>query len=141
MAYNINKTDGTLLVTVADGGLNSAATTISLIGRDLTHYGEILNENLVHMMESFANSSSPQNPLRGQLWYDTDESILMVYNGTSWYSSGADLGEFTVAALPNAVANPNAYALATNASGGRTVVRSDGTNWKVVVIEGATVTV
>jgi len=51
----------------------------------------------------------------------------------------SDLGEFTVAGLPSAVTNPNAYALATNASGGRTVVRSDGTLWKIVAVEGATV--
>lgn len=53
----------------------------------------------------------------------------------------ADLGEFTVAGLPAAASNASKYALATNASGGRTIVRSDGTDWKVVVVEGATVTV
>jgi len=53
---------------------------------------------------------------------------------------GYDLGEFTVAGLPTASSNANGYALATNASGGRTIVRSDGTNWKVVAVEGATVT-
>jgi len=54
---------------------------------------------------------------------------------------GIDLGEFTVAGLPSATANANCRALATNASGGRTLVRSDGTDWKVVVVEGATVSV
>jgi hypothetical protein len=49
------------------------------------------------------------------------------------------LGEFTVAALPAAADNANRYAVATNASGGRTIVRSDGTNWKVIAVEGATV--
>lgn len=50
-----------------------------------------------------------------------------------------DLGEYTVAGLPAAASYANAYALATDASGGRTVVRSDGTNWKVIAVEGATV--
>lgn len=50
-----------------------------------------------------------------------------------------DLGEFIIASLPAASANPNAYALATNAVGGRTIVRSDGTNWKIVAVEGLTV--
>ncbi len=50
-----------------------------------------------------------------------------------------DLGEYTVATLPSAAANANAYALATNASGGRTIVRSNGTLWKIVAVEGATV--
>ena len=55
---------------------------------------------------------------------------------TAMYS---DLGEFTLAALPVAASNPNAYALVTNASGGRTIVRSNGTAWKIVAVEGATV--
>lgn len=50
-----------------------------------------------------------------------------------------DLGEYTIANLPLATANPNAYALATDASGGRTIVRSNGTVWKIVAVEGATV--
>jgi hypothetical protein len=50
-----------------------------------------------------------------------------------------DLGEYTVAGLPAAASYANAYAVATDASGGRTVVRSDGTNWKVIAVEGATV--
>jgi len=57
---------------------------------------------------------------------------------TSW-TTPSDLGEFTVAGLPAAASNANSWALATNASGGRTTVRSDGTNWKVMAVEGATV--
>jgi len=54
---------------------------------------------------------------------------------------GIDLGEYVIASLPAAATYPNCWALATNASGGstRTIVRSDGTNWKVVATEGATV--
>jgi len=65
---------------------------------------------------------------------------------TSMYEAGmasfvtTDLGEYTVANLPAAASSANQYALATDASGGRTIVRSDGTNWKVVAVEGATVT-
>ena len=60
--------------------------------------------------------------------------------GTLDFAAPTDLGEYTVAGLPDATTHMNAYALATDASGGRTIVRSDGTDWKVVVVEGATVT-
>jgi len=50
-----------------------------------------------------------------------------------------DMGEYTLATLPAAASNPNAYALVTDAVGGRTIVRSNGTAWKIVAIEGATV--
>ena len=56
-------------------------------------------------------------------------------------ATGQDLGEYTVAGLPAAADNASHFAVATNASGGRTIVRSDGTNWKVVAVEGATVAV
>lgn len=49
------------------------------------------------------------------------------------------MGEFTVAGLPSAAANQGAFAIATNASGGRTIVASDGTNWKVIALESGTV--
>jgi len=143
MAYNINKSDGSLLITVADGGINSNVTTIKLIGRNLTNYGEVLNENLVHLMENFSSSTSPLTPLEGQLWYDSTNNYLKVYDGSSWSIVGdfaRDLGEYTVGGLPSAADNPNAYALATNASGGRTIVRSNGSSWKVVAVEGASVT-
>lgn len=53
--------------------------------------------------------------------------------------SSGNLGEYIVATLPDASANANAFALATDAVGGRTIVRSDGTNWRIIVVEGAIV--
>ena len=51
----------------------------------------------------------------------------------------ADLGEVLLADLPAAEGYPDSYALVTDAAGGRTIVRSDGTDWKIVAVEGATV--
>lgn len=82
----------------------------------------------------------PVTPETGGLIYDTNINTVKDYDGANWNSVGRDLGEFTVANLPAASLYPNCGALATNASGGRTIVRSDGTNWKVVAVEGATVT-
>ncbi len=45
MAYTINKTNGSVLVTVADGTINTDATNLKLVGKNYTGYGEILNEN------------------------------------------------------------------------------------------------
>ena len=61
-------------------------------------------------------------------------------SGTLDLAAPKDLGEYTVAGLPDPTTHANSYALATDASGGRTIVRSDGTAWKVVAVEGATVT-
>ena len=79
MAYNINKTDGTILTTVPDGQVDSFSSDLTLIGKNFSGFGESLNENLVRLLENFANSTSPSRPIRGQMWFDTTENKLKVY--------------------------------------------------------------
>ena len=91
MAYQINKTDGTLLVQLVDGSIDTATTDISLIGRNYSGFGESINENFVKMLENFANTASPSNPLTGQLRWDKSEAILKVWNGTQFTSAGGPI--------------------------------------------------
>jgi hypothetical protein len=88
MAYKLNKTDGTLLVDLIDGTLDTSSTSLSLIGRNYVGFGEALNENLVKMLENFANTSSPNNPIEGQLWWDRSEARLKVYEGSIFKAVG-----------------------------------------------------
>lgn len=83
MAYIINKTDGSLLAVIADGTVDSTSCSVSLFGKNYTGYGTLFNDNLVHILENFADSVSPTAPLEGQLWWDTTGN-LKVYNGTSF---------------------------------------------------------
>ena len=87
MSYRINKTDGSLLVDLIDGTIDTESSDITLIGRNFKGFGELINENFVKMLENFASSSAPANPLRGQLWYDTSENRLKVYNGTQFITN------------------------------------------------------
>ena len=84
MAYSINKTDGTLLATVADGQVDDLTTDITLIGKNYSGFGESLNENFIKLLENFASTSRPDNPIRGQIWFDTSEAKLKVYTGTGF---------------------------------------------------------
>ena len=84
MAYQINKTDGTILTTVADGQIDTLSTDLTLIGKNYSGFGESLNENLVKLLENFAATSRPENPIRGQIWFDSSELKLKVYTGTSF---------------------------------------------------------
>ena len=63
MAFTINKTDGTVLTTIADGTVDST-TSLSLIGKNYAGYGEILNENQVKLLENFANTTAMLLPLQ-----------------------------------------------------------------------------
>ena len=84
MAYSINKTDGTLLATVADGQVDDLSTDITLIGKNYSGFGESLNENFIKLLENFASTSRPEHPIRGQIWFDTSEAKLKVYTGTGF---------------------------------------------------------
>ena len=78
MAYTIVKSDGTVLTTIADGTINTTSTSLGLPGRNYAGYGQSLDTNFVHAMENFADSSPPSNPIRGQLWFNTNTSTLLV---------------------------------------------------------------
>ena len=89
MAYTINKTDGTIFAVIADGTINTDSSQV-LVGKNYAGYGEFLDENFIHLLESGANTSAPGAPLQGQLWYDQTNNVIKVYNGTLFKSiSGA----------------------------------------------------
>lgn len=102
MAYTIIKSDGTVLTTIADGTININSTSAGLPGRNYAGYGQSLNTNMVHVIENYADSTVPSNPLRGQMWYNT--------NANTMYVCPAD-GETNAA---------NWLALTSTASGGTT---------------------
>lgn len=81
MAYTINLTDGTVFATIADGTINTSSS-MTLIGKNYAGYGEFLDENFIHMLENSSNTTAPGAPLTGQLWWDSGNGLLKVYNGT-----------------------------------------------------------
>jgi len=95
MTYKINNTFGTLLVTLADGTIDVAATDLTLIGKGYAGFGEKLNENLVKMLENFNNTSAPNNKIQGQLWFDKTNKILNVYDGTKFKPAGGSTNSAT----------------------------------------------
>jgi hypothetical protein len=84
MAYQINKTDGTVVATVADGQIDTLSTDLTLIGKNYSGFGEALNENFIKLLENFASTTRPTHPIRGQIWFDASELKLKVYSGTQF---------------------------------------------------------
>ena len=89
MPYIVNFTDrqNKVPITVYD---NTSSTDTSLVfpGRNITGYGQIIAENFLALLENFAKSEPPVNPTEGQLWYDTVDGILMIWDNVQWKAAG-----------------------------------------------------
>jgi hypothetical protein len=76
---------------LTDGTIDQTYTDLTLVGKNSSNYGLYFNDNFVHLLENFANTSQPNHPLAGQLWFDTNANRLMVYDGTAFKVSGGTL--------------------------------------------------
>jgi hypothetical protein len=90
VAYTITLSDGSILTTIEDGTVDTT-TSLTLIGRNYSGYGQYIADDLVYLLENFAKSSSPVNPIVGQLWWNTDTQTMQVYDGTSWSGIGSTI--------------------------------------------------
>jgi hypothetical protein len=157
MSYFVNKTDGTAIV-VLDGTKDTTSTSLTLFGRLVQNYGDQTNENFVHLLENFALDSSPANPIKGQLWYDTNVNNIKAYNGSTWITVGTEIvgnvdltGNLTIGpndfqikdlvgnvSINNQVNNGN-ISLFANVNGTSTnVLNINGSNGLITVLANAT---
>ena len=85
MAYNITQTNGAELISggLADGTIDNTTTSLTLVGKNYPGYGTFLNQNVVRIVENFANGSAPTGPLPGQLWWDTSTKLMNINTATA----------------------------------------------------------
>jgi hypothetical protein len=92
---NKNKTP----ITIDDDTVNSALG-IYLFGQNELAYGQEMQNNLLHLLESFAVTEDPNNPnnpdmskvfenvlaspIEGRLWYNSTRGTLNYFNGENW---------------------------------------------------------
>ena len=99
MAYQVDKFNGTFLTSVEDGTIDTT-TDIRFVGRNYAGYGEVQNENFLHILENFANATPPPRVITGQIWYDSGNKQLKYYNGVRFKTiSGAEVGNTSPSGL------------------------------------------
>ena len=94
MSYTINLTDGAIFAVIADGTINTASS-VTLVGQNYAGYGAFLDTNFVHLLENSSNTTPPGAPLTGQLWWDSANTLLKVYNGTSFKTISSTTAQST----------------------------------------------
>ena len=88
MAYTITKSNGGTLILLNDGLTDKQVTSLTLVGKNVSNFGDDQNENFVHLLENFSSAFEPRSPLQGQLWYNTSTNVSRpsVFDGTNWRS-------------------------------------------------------
>lgn len=102
MSYTITNSSNTREITVNDGAKDTSSTSLTLIGKNTTGYGIDLNTNFYKLLENFANSDEPENPISGQLWFDISVNTLKVYANAnaSWKNIGTVTAQATQPSNP-----------------------------------------
>ena len=85
MPYIVNFTDkeNKIPITVYDN-TSSTDTSLTFPGRNVTGYGQTIAENFLALLENFAKETQPTNPVEGQLWYNTGDGVLQIWDSTTW---------------------------------------------------------
>lgn len=123
MAYILNKSNGQQLTVLNDGLTDTILTSITLIGKNVSNFGDPQNENFLFLLENFANSSfdggAPRSPIVGQLWYDTNPLVNrpLAFDGNSWRPLAVSWYDTSLKnELINRLSNPR-YPFAANQPG------------------------
>lgn len=101
--YYTDQDKGTIQIQKSE--LNTTTLDIALIGKIRLEYGEIFNENILHLLENFAAPALPSedkpdtsktfnailsNPTAGQVWYNTTANRPFVYGSDGvWRTFGS----------------------------------------------------
>jgi hypothetical protein len=95
MSYTIKFPSGGTLAIVPDDSIDTNRS-VTFIGKDYKGYGFFQNQNFATLLANSAspNYSKPSNPITGQLWYDTTNKKLCIYEPTfdtneGWASVGS----------------------------------------------------
>lgn len=89
MAYNVDTFSGNRTIVIEDGTIDSTFD-IRLVGKNYAGYGEIQNENYLHLLENFANDTAPPRPINGQIWFDNLTKRIKYYDASvqRWRGTG-----------------------------------------------------
>lgn len=82
--YTIKNTQGVTVSTINPAMTTGTTFPIEMIGLGLSLYGQVTQQNLYRMLENFANSTPPSNPVPGMFWYDSGNAVPNFWNSTSW---------------------------------------------------------
>lgn len=104
MAYFIfkNSDNVTPFAVINEQTFDTTSASLTFIGRRRVDYGQVQNQNFLSLLENFAKSSAPTNPITGQLWYDTSQEYLKVFDGSTFVKVANTIVDTVAPSSPSA---------------------------------------
>lgn len=91
MPYILYKSNGSVLATIADATQDNVSTSLTFLGRNFNGYGQVIEDNFLHLLENFSNTTNPSHPIQGQLWFDSTTGttqLKVFYDPSGTYNKG-----------------------------------------------------
>ncbi len=136
MSYTIYYSDDTKYssaIIINDTDKNKDATSLTFIGKKASSYAEDISTNFLHLLENFADSEPPNNPIEGQLWFDTSDETskkLRINDGTAAGANWKPInGIYQQDEVPTAATKGDVW---VDTSRAQLFLTLDGTNWTLV---------
>jgi len=83
MPYVVRKTNGSIQLILQDGLIDNS-TGLYLVGRGANGYGEFVADNFIRLLENFANATPPENPIDGQIWFNSRAKQFEYWADNRW---------------------------------------------------------
>jgi hypothetical protein len=81
---------GKTAISVANNSLDTNSTSLVLTGKGVSNWGEIQQENFIRLLDNFASKTAPLSPTIGQVWFDSVNNMLKVWDMTQqWIPIGS----------------------------------------------------
>ena len=84
MGIVLTKTDDHASIVEVPNKTIKELAGIKLVGKGAGDIVKTNNENLLKILQNFAGDTPPEDPMPGQLWYDTHEQTVKLYHGDGW---------------------------------------------------------
>ena len=71
-------------IVLTETELDTTSTSLELMGRLYSGWGEGLQQNQLKLLQLFSGPTAPLNPATGQLWNDSTTSVVKVFQNGVW---------------------------------------------------------
>lgn len=83
-AYTLDNSRGVTVAIINVGTTTGVTFPIEIQGQGIAPYGTLYADTVYHMLENFANTIEPTNPVEGMDFYRTDTQIPNFYDGAGF---------------------------------------------------------